>query len=357
MLPEINIPKEVLFRKYVIERKSMHEAGKELEVSSRTILKKLRKFKIPTRSVSEGKIGKCIGDENPRYINISKNILQQKYIVERKSTYQIARELNTTSTTIWHKLEKYNIQKRNISEAKKIQIQRKFLYKEYIIKSKSTNDIAVELGICPHTINNKLREFSIPIRNRSEATKYKPIWCTGLTKETDERLEKSGIKISKTKKRLFREGELNISEKTKKRMCIAAKRRWEDPRYKEKAVKAIARAQHRRPNKPESFLDGIIQMFFPSHFTINVHGEAILGGMIPDWTGCNGQNQVILHHGLYWHLYKIRKERNNPSLTKEDIEREDKAKYRELGYDCLVIWEDELKSPEKVIDKIKNFSR
>ena len=48
---------------------------------------------------------------------ITKNFLYQKYVVERLSTYKIAKMLECSSTTIYYYLRKYNVSTRTISEA------------------------------------------------------------------------------------------------------------------------------------------------------------------------------------------------------------------------------------------------
>jgi len=41
--------------------------------------------------------------------------------------------------------------------------------------------------------------------------------------------------------------------------------------------------------------------------------------------------------------------------TREQEEHQRIDHFKKYGYDCLIIWEEELKSPDKVVEKIKNF--
>jgi len=107
-----------------------------------------------------------------------------------------------------------------------------------------------------------------------------------------------------------------------------------------------------KPNKKELFLDSLIQSNFPNNWKYVGNGEVVLGAGCPDWINVNGQKKVILHHGIYWHLWRLQKLRNNPNLSKQDVEREDIENYKKYGFDCLIIWEDELKNPKQIVEKI-----
>jgi len=110
-----------------------------------------------------------------------------------------------------------------------------------------------------------------------------------------------------------------------------------------------------KPNKKENLLDSLIQSNFPNNWKYVGNGEVVLGAGCPDWINVNGQKKVILHHGLYWHLWRLQKLRNNLKLSKQDIEKEDIENYKKYGFECLIIWEDELKDSKLIIDKIQNF--
>jgi len=96
-------------------------------------------------------------------------------------------------------------------------------------------------------------------------------------------------------------------------------------------------------NKTEIFTDGLVQKARPTDFIYSGDGKIWIAGKNPDWFNVNGKKQVIEFFGGlgYWH-----------KLEDEEIRKSHFAKY---GYDCLIIWESELKNPEQVISRIQNF--
>ena len=124
--------------------------------------------------------------------------------------------------------------------------------------------------------------------------------------------------------------EFNVSVKTiMKKLDKHIKRRtrserskitWQDPKYKEKTIKAQIKASHTKPNKKEQFIDSILQSNFPNEWKLNINGETILNGKVPDWINCNGQKKVILFNGNYWHLIRHK----DPLLTKEIVEEKER---------------------------------
>ena len=79
----------------------------------------------------------------------------------------------------------------------------------------------------------------------------------------------------------------------------------------------------------------------------------MIGGLIPDFVNVNGKKQVIELFGDYYH---------SPELVKNDWRRSELGKlmiYNSLGWNCLIIWQHELKelTEAEVIAKIKTFQR
>ena len=193
--------------------------------------------------------------------------------------------------------------------------------------------------------------------------------------------------LSESRKKLYAEGKLipfmlgkhcseehkrNLSEnkkghklsfQTKTKMSLSRKILWRNPEYRERQIRNILKAQHRKPNKPETFIDSVLQTHYPNEWKLNVKGDTIINGRIPDWTNCNGQKKCINHNGTYWHLGSLLRELHKKGLyldkteiTKEFVEELERKPYEELGFKVLFIWEDELKDQNKILDKIKDFS-
>lgn len=131
--------------------------------------------------------------------------------------------------------------------------------------------------------------------------------------------------------------------------------RLKNDEYRIKLNKKRLTACGFKPNKKELFLESLIQSNFPNNWKYVGNGEVVLGAGCPDWINVNGQKKVILHHGLYWHLWRLQKLRNNPNLSKQDVEREDIENYKKYGFDSLIIWEDELNNPKQIVEKIHKF--
>ncbi len=78
----------------------------------------------------------------------------------------------------------------------------------------------------------------------------KHTWSKGLSKETDKRLSNSAVKISKTRKRLFKEGKLKnwnagLTKETDvklKRSAEKIKKSWANEEVRSKQIKAIRKA-------------------------------------------------------------------------------------------------------------------
>jgi len=132
-------------------------------------------------------------------------------------------------------------------------------------------------------------------------------------------------------------------------------KRLENDEYRIELNKKRLTACGFKPNKKELFLDSLIQSNFPNQWKYVGNGEVVLGAGCPDWINTNGQKKVILHHGIYWHLWRLQKLQNNLNLTKQEIEEKDIKNYKKYGFKCLIIWEDELKNTQQIIEKLRGF--
>ena len=131
------------------------------------------------------------------------------------------------------------------------------------------------------------------------------------------------------------------SEETRKLWSDIKKKQWQDPEY----IKMMMKALHRKPNKPEKELDLLLQELFPGEYVYNGDFSygVTLNGMIPDFINVNGQKKVIEMYGDYWH-------RNDDPNDRIKI-------FKDLGWDCLIIWEHELYGEkELLIRKIIDFN-
>ncbi len=131
-----------------------------------------------------------------------------------------------------------------------------------------------------------------------------------------------------------------------------------DPSYRMKVSEGVRRAmqkesywenyvkgQNMKPNKQELKLEKIINRVFPNG-EFGYNGDFRLGIMldrlIPDFVNVNGKKKVIELFGSYWH--------------KKGEEADRMERYKKCGFECLVIWENELKNQQLVEEKIKTFA-
>lgn len=167
------------------------------------------------------------------------------------------------------------------------------------------------------------------------------------TKETKEllRQQSSQRQHSEATKQALRE--LMNSQRMKAILSAKSKALWKELEYKTKVVKNSCKALCIKPNKCELQLLGILDKRFPNQWKYTGQGDMIIGGKCPDFTNVDGLKAVIELFGVYWHKERVR--------CYEETEDGRIVHFNKYGFSCLVIWEDELRYPEQVTEKISNF--
>jgi len=96
---------------------------------------------------------------------------------------------------------------------------------------------------------------------------------------------------------------------------------------------------NKRPTDPERAVQKYLNKKFPNEWRYNGYGAegVIFGGKVPDFVNINGKKQVLEVFGQYWHQPK----------EVEPL----KEHYRKFGFKCIIIWERDCYSPER-LDKI-----
>lgn len=117
----------------------------------------------------------------------------------------------------------------------------------------------------------------------------------------------------------------------------AGKKCWADDSFVQKQM--IAR--HVKQNKKERELQRFLDAILPNEYKFVGDGEFIIAGKCPDFVNINGKKKIIELFGLYWH-------RNDNPQDRIDL-------FKQYGYDTLIIWENELNSPEDLINALLQF--
>lgn len=105
------------------------------------------------------------------------------------------------------------------------------------------------------------------------------------------------------------------------------KRIWQDKSERERKLRILLKATHRRPTKIEDRFIKLCEKF-SLPFTYCGNGTLIIGGHCPDFYESNGRKICIEIAGRFWH-------------TEEQM-RERSKHFAEYGWKCIVIWEEEL---------------
>lgn len=183
---------------------------------------------------------------------LTKEFLYQEYVINNRTALQISKQIGCSCGTVLRKLRKYNIPIKNQSETRKgIKyvtkyskiLTKEFLIKEYIINKKSTVQIAKEIGCSGSTIWEYLRKYDILVRTISEAH-------IGLSKG-----KKNGnyTEGSSTYPHYCIDCSKIINWQSKRCPKHASKYMWKDPEFREKTIKAIFAGHSISPNKQKNY--------------------------------------------------------------------------------------------------------
>lgn len=143
-----------------------------------------------------------------------------------------------------------------------------------------------------------------------------------LSEETRRRMSKARAGVKKGP----------ISEARRRDIINIMRAKWQDPKYVRMQMQARNRTNI---NKLESGLLGILE---PLGFSFVGGGQLIVGGRCPDFW--DGGNRLIEVYGNYWHP-------KDDSQKRVDL-------FKQYGYDCLVVWESELRAGK--FDRLLEFA-
>ena len=119
------------------------------------------------------------------------------------------------------------------------------------------------------------------------------------------------------------------------------------PEWRRKNLKSCMK----KPTRPEQFFIQLCQQrLWPFRYVGN--GEKIIGTLNPDFISTNHQKKIVEIFGRVFHDPEVSFKDNIPQLQQEA----GRCKYySQLGYDCLIIWDDEIYDKEGVVSKVTSF--
>lgn len=178
-----------------------------------------------------------------------------------------------------------------------------------------------------------------------------PDYCEKISIASNEMWANSGIaeKISVAQKKNWE------TTKRRKNHSDGQKRRFSNPTEREKVsntmkkhfedpdfVKDFMANRNIKPNKLEQFVDNVLQKHFPDEWKFNGDGSCgvVLNGLIPDFINVNGEKKVIEVFGEAFH----NPEKAFMEVTWKRQEFGRKAVFAQLGFNCVVLWGEEIKT-------------
>jgi hypothetical protein len=132
---------------------------------------------------------------------------------------------------------------------------------------------------------------------------------------------------------------------------IRMKEKWNDPIFKNEMLNKLFSSPKVTPTKPELVLDSILQKYFPAQWAYNGDNSCKfrIDGKIPDFVNLDGRLMLIELFSVH-HCPIFRKNIRPSAIGKIRLEL-----FKKFGYDCLIIWEPELKDIDHVVKKVKTF--
>jgi len=267
----------------------------------------------------------CYVKSQPRKHNWQrlKETLRELYIVRKLTTIEIAKRLNCNPKTVTYWMDKFDIPRRTPSEIFKMNNPTK------------RPDVRKKLSE-----KQKLRGQS-PEEKKRRSELAKNLWKNSdYRKRVTERISKSLMGNK------YRKG-IPHSEEAKRKIGEASKRQWKNTEYARKVITAL----QSKPNECERKL---IKLIEENHFPFKYvgDGQVVIDGQVPDFIATDGSRKVIELFGTPWH------DPNHSEKIQIKPSRTENAKrkfYESHGYDCLILWDDELNDEDGVLQKIKTF--
>jgi len=352
-------------------------------------------------------------DETGRWqaANIDETLLRQKYVDEKKTMEQTAKEMGISLTAVYNRLKKLELRRSHRDSGlmiygKEIVLDEEKIKSMYVDSKRSTNSIATEFGVSGSTIYEIVRKLGV-VRPREEALSLG--WTTNTTVDTDLMVKKyteEGKTCHEISKEMGIDAFIRLTNLGLMRSYRAAQfNRWQGkvPNIDEEQIVSMyinsqmsfaeiakecgisctsvfntikkidngrnedeQRALSRRrmvsanlsPNRTELRIDRLIQSICPNEFIFNDDTKRVsIAGKYPDWYSTNGQHKLIEYNGCYPHACpQCFDDGIFFGKTAEQVHKRDTYKllvYDKHGYLTLVVWGHD--TDEDIIGKLRVF--
>lgn len=188
---------------------------------------------------------------------------------------------------------------------------------------------------CSRSCYDKARKLDLTKRRKFQLSKEELIklyWTEGLGYKQIARM--LGISFAAVKYWMQKFG-INARDAS-----TVTKLRWRNLA----TMKKFQHARHKHPNGLERKMIGLIEK---NHLPFAYNTKFRMGRWLPDFIAVDGSKRLIEIFGEYWHTRRA----DSPTDTEDGR----KEAFSKLGYNLIVIWENELEDEGKVIDKIRVF--
>ena len=319
-----------------------------------------------------------------RKLFISKENLEKLYLEENKSTHEIGRFLGVNSKTVWYWLKKHFIPIRSRSES--LKGERSYMYGKHHSEERRKKISEKQKG----------RTISEETRQKISLAK-KQWWSNPLVRQNMLKIFRSenyraqmsdimkkraqngewGKKLSEALKTHWRDNEKRKKQhaefhrkrwanpktreklvnsmilaqnkpEVKEKISKASRKRWANPEYKSRVVKKIIKGSHKKPNNPEKRIIEITKRH-SLPFKYVGDGAVIIKGHNPDFISTDGSKKIIEVFGRVYHDPEHTFLKTIPLERQEDGR---KKMFSEAGYKTLILWDDELDNEELLVERI-----
>lgn len=202
-----------------------------------------------------------------------------------------------------------------------------------------TNEAKAKIGLASLNRSDETRaKIRLAKIGQFLTEEHKANISKALTGSNNPLYGKCHSEIAKAKMRLASTG-CHPSEETLAKMSKAHKLHWLESEY----VRKQMLSRNIKPNKSELYLAELIESACPNEWAFVGDWQLVIAGKCPDFANINGKKQVIELYGDHWH------EGENPQ-DRIDL-------FSQYGWQTLIIWQSELKQPDKVLKRIAKFTK